>query len=67
METFNKQDWLQKIRAASNMEEVVAIMEEHPEGAYSSMLTDDPMPTITVLQMMSDHSTPTTLTENIAP
>lgn len=60
MAEWNEAKWLEKIRGAKNMVEVVEIMKEHPRSPYSSMLTDDPMSTFTVLQMMSEDSTPTT-------
>ena len=56
MTEWNEAEWLERIKAAKDMTEVLEIMREHPPSPYASLLTDDPMSTFTVLKIMEDRS-----------
>ena len=56
MTEWNEAEWIKRVDAAKNMEEVLELMKEIPLDDISSALTDDPMSTFTALEIMSERS-----------
>jgi hypothetical protein len=56
MAEWNEAEWIKRVDAAKNMEEVLELMKEIPLDDISSALTDDPMSTFTALEIMSERS-----------
>jgi hypothetical protein len=57
MTEWNEAEWIKRVDAAKNMEEVRELMEEIPlDDEVSLALTDDPMSTFTALEIMSERS-----------
>ncbi len=56
MTDWDEAEWIKRVDAAKNMEEVRELMKEIPLDDISSALTDDPMSTFTTLRMISERS-----------